>query len=119
MDRSSLLSFYLLVHLIVLHPLFNNDLLPQVLCSGVGWSRCASAGQAVGSHILFIGLSDYPKGLYISVWNVCDGVSVERRLMGNRADLLDRNSRSWGLGKETLERFIAECDVGAGAFARP
>lgn len=113
------LSSYLSIFCIFLHPLFNKDLLPQILCSGVGWSRCARAGQAVGSHILFIGLPDYPKCLHISVWNVRDGVSVKRRLMGNRADLLDRNSRSWGLGKETQERFIiTECDVGAGAFGR-
>lgn len=74
----------------------------------------------MGHHILFIGFPDDPKGLYISVGDVCDGVSVERWLMGNRADLLDRNSRRWGLGKETLEGFIiTECDVGAGAFGRP
>ncbi len=82
-----------LIFCIVLHALFNNDLLAQILCSGVGWSGCASGGQAVGCHILFIGFPDDPKGLYISVGNVCDGVSIERWLMGNRADLLDRNSR--------------------------
>lgn len=114
---TSLLSTFNSILFILRHPLFNNDLLSEIFHSSVSWSCCGSRGQAVSSHIFFVSLPNDPKGLYISVRNVRDGVSIERRLMGNGADLLNRNARSWGLRKAALEGFIiAECNVGTGAF---
>lgn len=74
----------------------------------------------MSGHVLAVCLPDDAEGARVGVRYVCDGVSVQRRLVGDGTHFLDGQLGA-GLGrlrKGRLKGFVvAECDVRAGAEA--
>lgn len=106
------------------HALLDDDLLPGGPDAGVGHGRASRqgsrgtrAGQSVGGDVLLVSLADDLEGADVGVGDVGDGVAVDGGLVGDGADLLDRQLGGRGSGEDALEGLVvAEGDEGAGTF---
>lgn len=111
--------------------MLNSESLPQSLgkglhsrgCGGSGHANArararARAGQAVGRHVLVVGLADDLEGAQVGVRDVGDGVAVQRWPVGDGAHLLHGDLRAGHSREAGLKGgVIAEGDVRTGALA--
>lgn len=102
--------------------LFHNHFLPGALCCWrVKYRRPSwSVRKSMSGHVFAVCFPDDAEGSCVSVRYICDWVSVQRGLVGNRTNLLDGHLRTrlgaWREGD--LKRFVVtEGYISAGAQA--